>query len=156
MINADAQVDYYAVGIPFHGALLLDLDMDMPEALLDQRLFPPGPQADARLFPVVWPQADARLFFPVVWPQADARLYGEGWPQLHPMPGPGPGPRAEAIPRGAGGGNAEQRRACSHEQWRRRGGPARCGMCRGTVTRWITVCRQCNLAVCSRCRAQRL
>ncbi|ROW11885.1 hypothetical protein VPNG_04987 [Cytospora leucostoma] len=65
--------------------------------------------------------ADAHPYFydnDVEEPVPDPGLYVWEFPQ--------PEPRPEAVPREVGDDNVEQGPECSHEQWRRRGGPARC------------------------------
>ncbi|KAI3397162.1 hypothetical protein diail_11136 [Diaporthe ilicicola] len=45
---------------------------------------------------------------------------------------------------------------CIHARWRHAPGPDECDLCDRTMKNFILVCRECELAVCSRCKRNRL
>lgn len=45
---------------------------------------------------------------------------------------------------------------CNHEDWGMLEGPHQCEQCRDFLPAYLYECRQCRLAVCRRCRFQRL
>ncbi|ORY58144.1 uncharacterized protein BCR38DRAFT_353683 [Pseudomassariella vexata] len=49
-----------------------------------------------------------------------------------------------------------QNHECTHEGWRRRGGPAGCEECGNEMPLFIFECRQCHIMACRRCRYHRL